>query len=384
MKKLLTFGLIFFLSGCTYFEGFQVLEEPINPPAPRLTETDVNRLIQQYVEANNLIPAGDEQEITINRIRFTADELDELTVELVDVLSLSVLGVVNENNLGNVNGTGSAVIFDYDGTDYYAITNNHVIETADVLKVYFNETDFAVAELVGTDPESDVAVLKFQTNRTVYVAPIADYSDVRVGQILLAIGSPSGFRYFNSVTMGIVSGTERYIGVTDSTGDGFKDIYQKMMQHDAAINPGNSGGPVFNLDGEIVGINTLKLVDDTIEGMGFSIPIDIVTRVVNDLREFGEVKRARLGVFVGDVRFLDDIDTELNYGVYVSDIIAGGAVERDTDLAIGDIITSLNGVRVDGLYMLKDILFQYYPGDVVVIGYDRNGESRTTTVTLGE
>ncbi len=217
-----------------------------------------------------------------------------------------------------------------------------------------------------------------------YVAPIADYSDVRVGQILLAIGSPSGFRYFNSVTMGIVSGTDRYIGVTDSTGDGFKDIYQKMMQHDAAINPGNSGGPVFNLDGEIVGINTLKLVDDTIEGMGFSIPIDIVTRVVNDLREFGAVKRARLGVFVGDVRYLEDIETELNYGVYVSDIIAGGAVERDTDLAIGDIITSLNGDRVDGLYMLKDLLFQYYPGDVVVIGYDRNGESRTTTVTLGE
>ena len=384
MKKILTFGLIFFLSGCTYFEGFQVLEEPINPPDPRLTETDVNRIIQQYVEANNLIPAGDEQEVTINRVRFTADELDELTVELVDVLSLSVLGVVNENTLGEVNGTGSAVIFDYDGTDYYAITNNHVIETSDVLKVYFNESDFAVAELVGTDPESDVAVLKFQTNRTVYVAPIADYSDVRVGQILLAIGSPSGFRYFNSVTMGIVSGTDRYIGVTDSTGDGFKDIYQKMMQHDAAINPGNSGGPVFNLDGEIVGINTLKLVDDTIEGMGFSIPIDIVTRVVNDLREFGAVKRARLGVFVGDVRYLEDIETELNYGVYVSDIIAGGAVERDTDLAIGDIITSLNGDRVDGLYMLKDLLFQYYPGDVVVIGYDRNGESRTTTVTLGE
>jgi serine protease Do len=381
MKKLLLIALVLMLSGCAYFEGFQVLEEPITRSS-QLTETDVNRLIQQYITANNLIPSSSAGNVTVDASEITIQDLDELTVDLVEQLKLSVLGVANKGPLGNRNGTGSAVIYAFIDNFYYAITNYHVIETAASVDVYFNENDFAVAEVVGTDPESDLAVLRFQTNRRVYVAPIASYDTVRAGQIIIAIGSPSGFNYFNSVTMGMVSGTDRFVGISDSTGDGFRDIFQKMLQHDAAINPGNSGGPIFNLRGEVVGINTLKLVDSTIEGMGFSIPVDIVTRVVGDLKEFGEVQRARLGVFVGDVRFAN-IETTISRGVFISDIIAGGAVATTSDFQIGDIITHMDGVRIDGLYMLRDMLFQYRPGQEVLFQYDRNGETRETTVILG-
>jgi serine protease Do len=381
MKKILMLALVLTLSGCAYFEGFQVLEEPITRSS-QLTETDVNRLIQQYISANNLIPSNASGSINVDASEITIQDLDELTVDLVDVLKLSVLGVANKGPLGSRNGTGSAVIYASIDNYYYAITNYHVIETAATVEVYFNEADFAVAEIVGTDPESDLAVLRFQTNRQVYVAPIASYESVRAGQIIIAIGSPSGFNYFNSVTMGMVSGTDRFVGISDSTGDGFRDIFQKMLQHDAAINPGNSGGPIFNLKGEVVGINTLKLVDSTIEGMGFSIPVDIVSRVVSDLKEFGEVQRARLGVFVGDVRFAD-IETTISRGVFISDIIAGGAVATTSDFEIGDIITHMDGVRIDGLYMLRDMLFQYRPGQEVLFQYDRNGETRETTVVLG-
>jgi Trypsin-like serine proteases, typically periplasmic, contain C-terminal PDZ domain len=268
MRKLLLLGLVMLLSGCAYFEGFQVLEEPITRSS-ELTETDVNRLIQQYISANNLVPDSDQTGLNIDASQITIEDLDELTMDLVDILKLSVLGVMNKGPLGDRSGTGSAVVYDFIDGFYYAITNNHVIESATTIEVFFNEVDFAVAELVGTDPESDLAVLRFQTNRNVFVAPIAPYESVRPGQIIIAIGSPSGFNYFNSVTMGMISGTDRFVGISDSTGDGFRDIFQKMLQHDAAINPGNSGGPIFNLKGEIAGINTLKLVDSTIEGMGF-------------------------------------------------------------------------------------------------------------------
>jgi serine protease Do len=381
MKKLLVLGMVLLLSGCSYFEGFQVLEEPLTRSSA-LTETDVNRLIQQYITANNLIPAGGQTGLNVDASQITIQDLDELTTDLVDILKLSVLGVLIKGPLGDRKGTGSAVIYEYTDNYYYAITNNHVIESATTIEVFFNESDFAVAELVGTDPESDLAVLRFQTNRLVYVAPIAPYASVRAGQIIIAIGSPSGFNYFNSVTMGMISGTDRFVGISDSTGDGFRDVFQKMLQHDAAINPGNSGGPIFNLRGEIAGINTLKLVDNTIEGMGFSIPVDIITRVVNDLTEFGEVQRARLGVFVGDVRFAN-IETLISRGVFISDVIAGGAVATTSDMKVGDIITHMDGVRIEGLYMLRDMLFQYRPGQSVLFGYDRNGESRQTTVILG-
>lgn len=381
MKKLLVLGMVLLLSGCSYFEGFQVLEEPLTRSSA-LTETDVNRLIQQYITANNLVPAGGQTGLNVDASQITIQDLDELTTDLVDILKLSVLGVLIKGPLGDRKGTGSAVIYEYTDNYYYAITNNHVIESATTIEVFFNESDFAVAELVGTDPESDLAVLRFQTNRLVYVAPIAPYASVRAGQIIIAIGSPSGFNYFNSVTMGMISGTDRFVGISDSTGDGFRDVFQKMLQHDAAINPGNSGGPIFNLRGEIAGINTLKLVDNTIEGMGFSIPVDIITRVVNDLTEFGEVQRARLGVFVGDVRFAN-IETLISRGVFISDVIAGGAVATTSDMKVGDIITHMDGVRIEGLYMLRDMLFQYRPGQSVLFGYDRNGESRQTTVILG-
>lgn len=381
MKKILILSLVVLLSGCTYFEGFQVLEEPLTRSS-ELTETDVNRLIQQYITANNLVPSNAQAGLNIDAGQITIQDLDELTIDLVDILKLSVLGILNKGPLGNRNGTGSAVVYDYKDNYYYAITNYHVIDTATTIEVFFNEVDFAVAELVGTDSESDLAVVRFQTNRNVYVAPIAPYESVRPGQIIIAIGSPSGFNYFNSVTMGMISGTDRFVGISDSTGDGFRDIYQKMLQHDAAINPGNSGGPIFNLRGEITGINTLKLVDNTIEGMGFSIPVDIISRVVSDLTEFGTVQRARLGVFVGDVRFAN-VETLISRGVFISDIVAGGAVATTSDLQIGDIITHMDDVRIEGLYMLKDILFQYRPGQTVTFGYDRDGESRETTVILG-
>lgn len=205
--------------------------------------------------------------------------LNDLTQnQIYDVVQIANQSVVGIENYAGVDGlsVGSGVIYDYDSEAdlFYVITNYHVIEDGDNYKVRFEDESTVVANLINYDADADIALLSFSANGLVgvQVATLGSSSTLEKGQILIAAGHPQGFNFFNSITFGVVAGLDRTIDGESIT----------FIQHDAAINSGNSGGPIFNLNGEVVGINVLKYADEEIEGMGFSIPIDLVIELIEN------------------------------------------------------------------------------------------------------
>lgn len=376
MKKLTTLVL---LLGSLLLAGCSLIEE--ETPAPETIEVDIDATveaaIEAYLKANPTTVTETETIVDIN-------SFNDALVELVDQVDSSTLFVINLDDLGEPDSSGSAVVYKEEAGYYYAVTNNHVVEGNNGMRVYFQDYSFVDAEVVGTDSETDLAVIKFSTDleQEITVSSFGDINELVRGQVVVAVGSPGG--YYNSATMGMISGLERFVGIDDLDGDGIDDVFVKMLQHDAAINPGNSGGPLFNLDGEIIGINTIKLVSDDIEGMGFSLYVDVVQRVIQDLEEYGEVQRTRLGVWIMDVRFATDAPEGVDLGVLVQEVITDGPIDSTSDLEDGDVIVEFGGVSIDGVDRLKDVIFQYYPGDEVEFKYFRDGEVYTTSVVLGE
>ncbi|HKL47623.1 MAG TPA: S1C family serine protease [Candidatus Izemoplasmatales bacterium] len=203
------------------------------------------------------------------------DDTQNKIYDVVEIANQTVVGI--ENYLGTDGvSVGSGVIYDYDSeTDlYYLITNYHVIEDGDNYKVRFENENTVTANLLNYDADADIALLSFSGEDldVIQVAALGSSSDLKKGQILIAAGHSQGFDFFNSITFGVVAGLDRMIDGESIT----------FIQHDAAINSGNSGGPIFNLDGEVVGINVLKYADEEIEGMGFSIPIDLVIEIIEN------------------------------------------------------------------------------------------------------
>lgn len=206
------------------------------------------------------------------------DDTQNKIYEVVDIADQTVVGI--ENYLGTDGvSVGSGVIYDYESTSdtYFVITNYHVVEDGDNYKIRFESEDTVTANLLTFDAGADIALLSFsgQGLDSMPLATLGSSSDLVKGQILIAAGHPQGFNFFNSITFGVVAGLDRVIDGESIT----------FIQHDAAINSGNSGGPIFNLDGEVVGINVLKYADEEIEGMGFSIPIDTVIEIINNYNE---------------------------------------------------------------------------------------------------
>ena len=204
----------------------------------------------------------------------------------------------------------------------------------------------------------------------------------RLGELVLAIGSPNGIEYINSVTIGVVSGLDRMVNVFDSDGDGVKDYSTKMVQHDASINHGNSGGPLFNIEGEIVGVNTLKIIYQDSENMGFAVAPDYTKRVLFALIEDGEFKTVKLGIY-GSIYAVEVDHPDFAGGVVIKEVIENGAVYNSkADVEVDDIIIGLNGHVIYNLTDIRDALFVISPGDTVEMKLFRNGEIVTTNVTF--
>lgn len=203
------------------------------------------------------------------------DETQNLIYDVVSLADQSVVGIENYMDDQGVS-VGSGVIYDYNETSglYYVITNHHVIEDGNNYYITFEDETSVSATLIKYDADMDIALLSFSGTGldNIQVAPLGTSSVLEKGQIVIAVGHPQGFNFFNSVTFGVVAGLDRVVGGETIT----------YIQHDAAINSGNSGGPIFNLAGEVVGINVLKYADTEIEGMGFSIPIDLVIDFINE------------------------------------------------------------------------------------------------------
>lgn len=277
--------------------------------------------------------------------------------------------------------TGSGVIISKDG---YVITNNHVVEGEESLVVYFADGTRHDAKLVGTDPLMDVAVLKISDAVPAYV-PLANSDTIEPGETAIAIGSPLGdFR--NSVTVGVVSAKNRSVGSMEG-----------LIQTDAAINHGNSGGPLLNLQGEVIGINTLVVrgsgsSSDQAEGLGFSVPSNIVKQVSEQLIASGKVVYPYLGVSYTmiDAETAVDQNLPVQNGALVSPSQRNGdAVQPNTPAAkagikSGDIITAIDGNKLGIDSSLRQILLQHKPGDTIKLDVLRDGKTLTLDVTLGE
>ncbi|MFR9166995.1 MAG: Do family serine endopeptidase [Dysgonomonas sp.] len=274
-------------------------------------------------------------------------------------------------------GFGSGVIISKDG---YIITNNHVVDKANEIEVTLNDNRKFTAKLIGADPTTDIALLKIEGN-DFPIIPFGNSDDLRVGEWVLAIGNP--FNLTSTVTAGIVSAKARGgIG-----GSGAESI-QSFIQTDAAINPGNSGGALVNTKGELVGINTaIYSQTGNFAGYGFAVPISIAGKVIADLKEYGTVQRAVLGIVITDVanakeQYPDKTkDIKVTEGVYV-DSFADRSPAKEAGVATGDVIVAVDGIKVRNVGELQEQISKHRPGNKVNITVKRGDADKSFTVTL--
>lgn len=273
-------------------------------------------------------------------------------------------------------GYGSGVIISSDG---YIVTNNHVIDNAERLVVTLNDRREFEATLVGTDPNTDIALIKIDAKDLPTIA-FGESDNLKIGEWVLAVGNP--FMLNSTVTAGIVSAKARSLS---SGMEGGKSIgIESFIQTDAAVNPGNSGGALVNTAGELVGINTaIYSQTGSYSGYSFAVPSSIVSKVVTDLKQYGTVQRALLGIMGGDVNgaLAEQKELKVNEGVYVAEVAKDGAAES-AGLKEGDVITSINKVNVKSMAQLQEQIARYRPGDKIQVTVDRNGKTVTVTATL--
>ena len=267
------------------------------------------------------------------------------------------------------NALGSGFVISEDG---FIVTNNHVIEGADEIMVEFRDGRELAATVIGTDPNTDIAVLKVEPEAPLVFVSFGDSDAARVGDWVMAMGNPLGQGF--SVSVGIVSARERALSGT----------YDDFIQTDAAINRGNSGGPLFNMAGEVVGVNTAILSPNGGSiGIGFSQASNVVAGVVNQLREFGETRRGWLGVRIQDVtaEIAEGLGLDIVTGALVTDVPEGPA--REAGMEVGDVITTFDGVEIDDTRELVRVVGGSGVGDTVRVVVYRDGETQTLLVTLG-
>lgn len=273
-------------------------------------------------------------------------------------------------------GLGSGVILSADG---YIVTNNHVIDGADRLEVTLNDNSIYNATVIGTDPTTDVALLKIEADN-LHVIPIGNSDELKVGEWVLAVGNPFGFT--STVTTGIVSAKARSVG---AAARGRAMGIESYIQTDAAVNPGNSGGALVNINGELVGINT-AIYSETgnYVGYSFAIPSSIVTKVVTDIKQYGTVQRAVLGVLFSELTpqlAKEKGITIVNDGILVGEVLDRSAA-MDGGIKAGDVIVDINGVAIHNTAQLQGEISKYSPGDKISVRYVRDNTSYSTDVVL--
>ena len=279
-------------------------------------------------------------------------------------------GQTRNNTMG---AYGSGVVLTPDG---YIVTNNHVVEGADEVEVTFNNKVKKVATVIGTDPTTDLALIKVDASDLPYLT-FGDSDNVRIGEWVLAVGNP--FNLTSTVTAGIVSAKARNLSIL---GEGTS--VESFIQTDAAVNPGNSGGALVNTKGELVGINAaIASHTGSYEGYSFAIPSNIVRKVVDDLLLYGTAQRGYLGVQIAELtqELADREGLENIEGVYVAEVTEGGAAKL-AGMKSGDVITAINGKKVNSTTQLKESVGQYRPGDKIDVEVNRNGHHHHHELTL--
>ncbi|MDD2585092.1 MAG: trypsin-like peptidase domain-containing protein [Syntrophomonadaceae bacterium] len=311
---------------------------------------------------------NDEQQMAIGSI---SDVAAQVSPSVVGITNLSRDG--DMFNQRSVETTGSGVIIDKDG---YIVTNNHVVKGAEKIIATLADGNEEIAKLIGTDPRTDLAVIKIKVDHHVTPAQFGDSEKLVVGQEVIAIGNPMGLRFARSVTAGIVSGLNRVL----TTEEGF--IFH-LLQTDAAINPGNSGGALVNLDGQVVGINTVKIAAEGFEGMGFSIPSNQVQTVVADIKKHGQVLRPVMGITILGEITRDQAsyyNMPIANGVAIDPLPGGPAAKAG--MKKYDIITKIDNQAVQTGLELQQKIFSKKIGQSVKVQFIRLPRTENSKSTM--
>lgn len=313
-------------------------------------------------------------------------------------LYMQMFGGNLDNNTNNgsdsdlsIASEGSGVVYKKDGNSAYVVTNNHVVDGASQIEIMLSDGTKVVGELVGTDTYSDIAVVKIASDKVTTVAEFADSDKVTVGETAIAIGSPLGTDYANSVTQGIVSSLSRTVTMTNDKGD---TISTNAIQTDAAINPGNSGGALINIEGQVIGINSSKISStsdsgsgNSVEGMGFAIPANDVVKIINQLEANGKVIRPALGITMANLSDLStttisrlNIPTSVTSGIVVASVQSGMPAEGT--LKKYDVITAIDDKDVSSTTDLQSVLYGHSTGDSIKVTFYRGTDKKTETIKL--
>lgn len=303
--------------------------------------------------------------------------------ESIDKVYDSVV-VVNNYQNGRLTGYGSGFVYKKEGKYGYVLTNNHVVDGASEIKLTLSNGEEVDAEVLGTDSYMDIAVLRMDGDAVLQVAQIGDSTEAKLGDTIFTVGTPVSTDYAGTVTKGIISGENREITVTDNG----TSYMMEAIQIDASINPGNSGGPLANINGEVIGINSVKLVESSIEGMGFAIPIEVAMSQIDKLENGEAIARPVIGVSLYDLDSLPlvgnsdlRVDDSIKSGVVVNSVESGSDAES-AGLQRNDIITKVDGTTVKGSAHLKYLLYKHNIGDSVKLTIVRNGNEKELTLKL--
>lgn len=328
--------------------------------------------------------AQNEPKLNIPGASLTKSDGSELTnQQIAATVSPSIVGISNMNysqnsylNINTVQSTGSGIIISTDG---YIVTNNHVVSNANKLKVTLASGDELDATLIGTDATTDIAIIKVDpSGHELNAATLGYSSSLQVGDSVLAIGNPLGLKLAGSVTHGIVSALNRNLTVDGTT--------YNLIQTDAAINSGNSGGALVNTKGEVIGINSVKISSDGVEGLGFAIPIDDVKDVIEDIIKDGYVHgRPSIGVNIVEItnQLAYYYNLPTNYGLFVNTVVEDGSAEA-AGIEVGDIIIAFNGEKVTSSSEFIAKRNQFKAGDTIKLTINREGKEITVNVKLQE
>jgi 2-alkenal reductase len=328
-----------------------------------------------------IIPASAQGSVATPAVQMTPEDVvAHVAPAVVTVLNLQTTQDIRTGQASTQpQGAGTGFIIDAEG---HIVTNWHVVTGGEQFAVILFDGTQLDAELVGSDPRDDLAVVKIDPASVPAVVSFGSSDELRPGQTILAIGSPLG-AFTNTVTVGVVSA----VGRNMLGSGGACQNYSNLIQHDAAINPGNSGGPLFNLKGEVVGVNTLGIPTDNagqpVQGLFFAVPSSTVTQAVKQLIETGTIVQPYIGVsFVPiDPTVATQYNLPAENGIYVTNVTTGGPAAA-AGLMVDDIVTAIDGQEISVDKSLADILFNYAPGDTVTLTVLRNGQEISVDLTL--
>lgn len=309
--------------------------------------------------------------------------------EAVEKVYDGVLMIRNYQN-DEVASTGTGFVYKIEGDDAYVITNQHVVDGADRITLITSTDEEIEGEVLGGDSYVDIAIVRMKKTDDLVALTLGNSENSKLGDLVFTIGNPLGYEYRGSVSTGHLAGKDRLVSVSTDNNSSSSDWVMKVLQTDAAINPGNSGGPLMNLNGEVIGVISLKLVQTEVEGMGFAIPIEYVNSKIETLENGESIEWPVLGVQMLNVsdakysyRYNFDIPNDVDSGVVIAGIEEGTGA-ASSDLKAGDIVTAINGVEVSDSAYLRYELYKYQAGDTIELTYLRAGEEHTTKVKLSK